>query len=476
MYITKQERKNIEELDNYLNSIGLPKGFKEWVKSYEYELGLKKGNECHCIYCENYFDTNSKINDYIVCPNCKKRLLLKRYNISYLYEKQYLHVLQKYNDGYVIRQFELLQHLNFETKKIERNFIEIARQLLAKNGAIKESYIISNMYKNTGGYYYVRYYEKTTNFKPVKSSYYYNAYYDAFYGVFYPYNLDEVLKPKYYSLTNFSIKREINICDVIAAVYSNNYQFEILVKAKLYNLSLRYYEFKKGPFEKVFGVDKSYLRFMQENDINYYQLKILSKIKTKDYKFIDYLSQFESYDLDRVLKYCKPLDLYKYKLKSNNVNMYLDYLEFAKKLGFDIKDKKYLYPKHLKQMHDDYMNQIETNKNKKINKEIKKRYKELLKNQYKDKKYIIFPAASIEELVDESSQQDNCVRTYAKRIAEGECDIYFMRLLEEPKKSLVTVEVRNNKVVQQRIKNNADTTRSQKLFLKQWETKILKIS
>ena len=40
------------------------------------------------------------------------------------------------------------------------------------------------------------------------------------------------------------------------------------------------------------------------------------------------------------------------------------------------------------------------------------------------------------------------------RALRGECDIYFMRLCSNPKKSLVTVEVRDNHVVQAKIKNN----------------------
>ena len=51
-----------------------------------------------------------------------------------------------------------------------------------------------------------------------------------------------------------------------------------------------------------------------------------------------------------------------------------------------------------------------------------------------------------------------------------------MRLLSNKDKALVTVEVRNNKVVQQRIKNNQDTTKEQKKFLKQWEEEILRFN
>ena len=49
-----------------------------------------------------------------------------------------------------------------------------------------------------------------------------------------------------------------------------------------------------------------------------------------------------------------------------------------------------------------------------------------------------------------------------------------MRDIQNPKQSLVTVEVKNNKVVQSRIKNNNDPNEKQLKFLARWENTILK--
>ena len=48
-----------------------------------------------------------------------------------------------------------------------------------------------------------------------------------------------------------------------------------------------------------------------------------------------------------------------------------------------------------------------------------------------------------------------------------------MRLISNVNKSLVTIEVKNNKVVQKRTKNNCDTTLEQNKFIEKWERKIL---
>ena len=105
---------------------------------------------------------------------------------------------------------------------------------------------------------------------------------------------------------------------------------------------------------------------------------------------------------------------------------------------------------------------------------IKKRGKELAINKYQDKVFVIIPADSLKSLQNESEQQSNCVKTYAEKYAQGKCDIYFMRNVDKPKKSLVTVEVKNNRVVQSRTKYNHNPNEEQLKFLANWEQKVLK--
>ena len=160
----------------------------------------------------------------------------------------------------------------------------------------------------------------------------------------------------------------------------------------------------------------------------------------------------------------------------SNVKTYLykDYLRFAKLLGFDLKNNRYAFPKNLRKTHDELAAQYELQSKELVQKAIIKRGKELSVNKYKNNTFIIIPARNLKSLQDESKQQKNCVRTYAEKYAGGSCDIYFMRDVNEPKKSLVTVEVKNNRVVQSRIKYNGDPTKKQLEFLKNWERNILR--
>lgn len=65
-----------------------------------------------------------------------------------------------------------------------------------------------------------------------------------------------------------------------------------------------------------------------------------------------------------------------------------------------------------------------------------------------DASYIIRPPFNKEDMVDEATQQANCLASYISAYASNETDIYFLRRAMEPEKSHVTVEVRDGKIRQ----------------------------
>ncbi len=458
MYIKKEIREQIgiinNFVDNYVNSLE----FKIFLENQKKYICIKNKSNCYCSSCGNEFESVCKINDYIQCPCCKKILLVKRTN-NYM-DKDYFMYLIKFNDKYIIRNYEIVSTYSNKTKKMKFIVTEYARQVIDKYGNLGLKIMINNMRRNTSGYWYISYYEKTKYWKP--------EYYIMVDGKCF---IDKnTLKVKYYDPKEIFDNAKVNVCDILRGISENDYSLEILTKAKLYNLAAFYYEFEMGKFEDVFKLDKSYLNFMVENNITYDELNVLKKIKIKDYELIKYFSNI--YSLDELLKYCKPYDLMNYHIKNKDIYTYRDYISMAKQQKMNLKDKSILYPKNLKEKHDDLQHQIQVRKDKFIAKQIKKRYEKIKTNKFQNKKYIIYPVKSIEELVDESSQQNNCVKTYAERVAKGQCDIYFMRLLEDVNHSLVTIEVINNKVVQARIKNNQSTTPEQEKILKKFEVFI----
>ena len=220
---------------------------------------------------------------------------------------------------------------------------------------------------------------------------------------------------------------------------------------------------------------------MRRHNITYRQLKILRLLQEKDINKIRYLEKYSTYgdsiyDLEEIAKYISLDRFIKYsKMHRRQVKTYIykDYWRFASLLGYDLKNNRYAFPKNLEEEHNRLEEQYEIQSKKIIQDAISRRGKALSKNKYQNKHFIILPARSLKAMQDESKQQSNCVRTYAEKYADGTCDIYFMRDVNKPKKSLVTVEVKNNKVVQSRIKYNKEPNKAQIKFLNDWQNKIL---
>ena len=62
---------------------------------------------------------------------------------------------------------------------------------------------------------------------------------------------------------------------------------------------------------------------------------------------------------------------------------------------------------------------------------------------------------------------------YAQRIINHECQIYFMRKKNNPLKSLVTIEVANNKIIQARVKYNKLPDDEIRKILTKWEKQLV---
>lgn len=274
----------------------------------------------------------------------------------------------------------------------------------------------------------------------------------------------------------WELAKHVDYFNLIYLIKNYNPSVELLTKMKLYNLALCPKSFRnKRTFEERFmGLSKDYLPFIQEYNLDIDELITLSFIKEKNINFLKRCKGMGQDNLEQLQEKVNiKILLNKTNFSSENYYEYRDYLDLVKKLKLNMKDKTILYPKNIKKAHDKALKEYTEKKDILLNNSIIKKYKSLKCNIFEDKKYIIFPAENMDALIDESSQQNNCVRTYADRIASGKCDIYFMRLVSDQNKSLVTIEVKNKKVVQKRTKHNGNTTLEQDKFITKWERKIL---
>jgi hypothetical protein len=479
-YIKVAYKKILRKLD--CNS-KLPKGWNSFVEKQEKKHNLiikSRKNKCYCTNCNHEFISRKKVNEKAKCPNCHNKYLIKRSNLKYYEFKDYLSILDIVNDTFVIRYFELKSCLDAQYNR-SFSVVEFAREIPTSN--YYSEVFVNERVSRSQCHIYIHH---SNYFDPKKWREYTRNYSLIDYSIVFPNNMKKLLKDTEYKYSCiWDIAKHSTYIDLRKFLKDKSAlsKLELLCKMKLYNLALSANEFpNQKSFQEFFGVSKDYYKFMKRNNITYVQLKILRLLKEKDISKIRYLEEFTGYagstnDLEEISQYISLNRFIKYaKMHHKNVKTYLykDYLRFAKCLGLDLKNNRYAFPKNLREEHDKLEKQYEIQSNELINKEIIKRGKALSVNIYKNNKFIILPARTLKELQDESKQQNNCVRTYAEKYATGICDIYFMRDVNKKNKSLVTVEVKNNKVVQSRIKNNCRPDEKQIQFLQKWEQNVLK--
>lgn len=455
-YLKKAYRILMERIDKELK---MPQGWYFFVKKQKEKQNfiIKTKGKCTCRNCNTEFETNKKINEYDKCPKCHNTYLIKQSNYSFHIFEDVLVLLDRLEDKWVIRLFEIFTKYT-KNEIYHSKPAEYGRIVIDKDMKNVMEFANDRAVGTMWGELFIN------HTKTGKKWRWYNKYYRSLdtYGKVYDKNLEELFKNtelKYSQL--WKIAKENDEIDIKYHLLNNFPSTELLAKMGLYKLAVCSGDFNKGKsFKERFGVDKSYYELMYKKP-NIENIKVLSKF---------YIS-----DLEKVKKYVSIEKFAEYAKNKRNfdIQMYIDYLGFLEKLKMNLKNKKYLFPKNLKEKHDEYSRQILIKNNAKINRAINRRYKQLKQNTYSNKKYIVMPAESFISLEDESTQQNHCVRNYAEKYAKGKCDIYFMREASTPNKSLVTIEVKERKIVQSRTKNNGNPNNNQIRFLNNWEKEVL---
>ena len=474
----------------------LPKYWDDFIKenSKKHHLIIKdkKKKKLYCSNCNRYFtDKSIKVRDYVECPHCHKSSCV--YGINYYRKsfKQPVVLVQRLDKQIVIRIFEIYSYFEEGKKKIKRNCIEYAR-ILPSVGR----FIGNNVYINMFGVMNIYHGYKKINWSTYKGHKFLTDH------PTYPYNKKRLVKGtimEYAPIKEFMEKYSYyryNYLDVLElAAYGS---FELLWNMKLYNLCFYSKALNKGgSFYKRFKVPKSFLKFMQDNNITYKQLMLLQLLQKDDKSLIQrfnytninhirFLIKNNVFDdflnsgielnhnnieyIKDISKYVPLKKLMQYKKGLNHLNIYKDYLEMSKRLSYNYKSKKDLFPRNLIARHDKMQTKIKVTED--MNTQFKAyiRYLELSKYTYSDEKYIIFPAPSIDSMKDEGNQQGNCVGyMYLNSYIEGKSEIFFVRQLKNINKSFITLEYRNGHVVQKELSNHeTNFTKEQIAFIDKW--------
>ncbi len=155
---------------------------------------------------------------------------------------------------------------------------------------------------------------------------------------------------------------------------------------------------------------------------------------------------------------------------------YTDYLEAAKELNYDLSVHNALFPKNLKEAHDNAI------RNRYISTSIEdmgsynSRYKELIKMyEYEKDGFSIIVPKSIGEIVLEGKLLSHCVGGYAHRHMTSATTILFLRKTEEIYSALYTIEIDDKtKTIRQiqGFRNRTPLTEEAEAFFNEWKEEI----
>lgn len=229
------------------------------------------------------------------------------------------------------------------------------------------------------------------------------------------------------------------------------------------------------------------MRWLEKEDINLneketynftflYDSRITTLIEYREYapikKIMNYLLKQisgpfknERFTLDSNLELLTEKQIREF---GNCANDWMDYMEWSKELGHVMQSKYVLFPKSLKLAHDKTMKEYQIQENKaghtvehakklrdrrKVN-QILNDERNLLADKIKKGNYFLKVPNDWKEIRKEGDLLGHCVGSYISNIAEGECQIYFLRKKKEPDKPFYTMEWANGKVRQCRGKGN----------------------
>lgn len=491
------------------------KGFihREVMPQYIFYDYQRKGPErAFCTACRHEVSiAAAKHNASGTCPRCKKEITFKcRGRRGRIFDRATVQVLQKAEgNGLVLRIIKVYR--SFADSDIPNHFEiwENARQFITLSSSGQCS--VDAYY-----YHYKAGYDLTpwcNGYRPVFDRWKYNFTADMS-GVLYQRNLSDTLKDTpwaYSQLEAFSGIASFSGVATFLSAYIKRPKIEHLIKMKLYRLvsgiiyggysysALQAINFNGENMRAILGIDRPYFPLLRELNPSIDQLHLIRQLLQADHKpsteqikwFIaskisnadaakELLAHMSVHKLQRYVEQqfapedeaaLKRVDYYK---MNTLITDYHDYLCMCKELQYDVKNSFILFPRELKAAHDSVAKTLKDKRTAEHEKNIAGSFDEWQKRyQYQSKELMMIPPHSAKEIVDEGAALHHCVRLYVKNVAEKKSVILFVRSVDEPDKSLCTVEVKDGQVTQARGFDNEEPPAQITAFIEQWKQRVL---
>lgn len=477
-----------------------------------YDYQRKAPGHAYCTACRHEVRiAAAKHNTSGLCPRCKKKITFKcRGRRGRIFDRETVQVLQKAEgNGLVLRIIKVYR--SFADSDIPNHFEiwENARQFITLSSSGQCS--VDAYY-----YHYKAGYDLTpwcNGYRPVFDRWKYNFTADMS-GVLYQRNLSDTLKDTpwaYSQLEAFSGIASFSGVATFLSAYIKRPKIEHLIKMKLYRLvsgiiyggysysALQAINFNGENMRAILGIDRPYFPLLRELNPSIDQLHLIRQLLQADHKpsteqikwFIaskisnadaakELLAHMSVHKLQRYVEQqfapedeaaLKRVDYYK---MNTLITDYHDYLCMCKELQYDVKNSFILFPRELKAAHDSVAKTLKDKRTAEHEKAIAGSFDEWQKRyQYQSKELMMIPPHSAKEIVDEGAALHHCVRLYVKNVAEKKSVILFVRNVDEPDKSLCTVEVKDGQVTQARGFDNEEPPAQITAFIEQWKQRVL---
>lgn len=214
--------------------------------------------------------------------------------------------------------------------------------------------------------------------------------------------------------------------------YTNQEWFDVIEKAKYWDEEFEFNHVQIGGYGgNVFSATLSaYLR-----DNNSYRNSKFYQFYTFG-KFMDYV--------------CEEAVNQGFKSLNSFIGELRDYLNMC--VSMDIKPT--LYSSYLKQTHDITSRNYEVKLTEEQNEMFENAYKDFKPYTTKDGKYSVIRPKNADDIKHEGSELNHCVSSYISKVIRRNCLIVFLRKADKLDKSLVTMEINNDAIVQARGASN----------------------
>lgn len=443
----------------------LPINFKRFIIKQVmpgYALYNNKEHKAQCTTCNKEFEINKlKRKDIITCPSCRKKITCLPSGKFRIYDSKYACLVQKIEKEKLVLRYFLATHKKDKNNDLKWSF-EVRRDFINLDTGDIDSYIwetFKGSYKTT--FIPEKYYKNTYSFYTEKDYWIGEA--SLWTG-----NLYNIEKLKYV-FRNIPIQNKKyiskNITRTIGMIIKYPFLESWIKLGKNINIIAASLETIKPHItepSKAIGIPRNIIR----NIPNYSDKTIISNIKYLMEKNINISREVIKYLADNKVPIKTDIETWK---NNNNFNLkrlityiaqnkinFLDYRDYYNKL-IQVCNKlnnSVLYPKNFNESHDEILLQ-EKYKREQIKEELYEKIKE--KSKYKKLKIgnlTIRQPDSVREIVLEGLRQSNCVKTYIDRIINQETTVLFGRKSTSPDEPYITIEIKNDKVIQARYSHN----------------------